>query len=149
MRPAVIVEIEIAADRRAGLGHAVVGSEIHLLVFDAAPQPLNEDVVAPRALSVHADRDAILDQHAGERHARELRALVCIEDLWLAVLRQSFLQRLNAECRFHRDGHAPRQNPATEPVEHDSQIDEAARHGDVRDIHRPDLVRPRDRRTTQ
>ena len=28
MRPAVIVEVEIAADRRAGLGHAVVGSEI-------------------------------------------------------------------------------------------------------------------------
>src|ERR1017187_1141831 len=89
MRPAVIIEVEIAADRRAGLGHSVVGSEIHLLVFDAAPQPLNEDVVAPRALSVHADRDAILDQHAGERDARELRALVCVEDLWLAVLRQS------------------------------------------------------------
>ena len=77
---------EIAADRSAGLGHAVVGSEIHLLVFDAAPQSLNEDVVVPRALPVHADRDAILDQHANERHARELRALAYVEDFWLAVL---------------------------------------------------------------
>jgi hypothetical protein len=29
-----------------GLGHAVIGPEIHLLVFDAAPQPLDEDVVS-------------------------------------------------------------------------------------------------------
>src|SRR5664279_4551803 len=100
MRPTAIVEAEIAADRRAGLGHAVVGSQIHLLVFDAAPQPLNEDVVAPRAFSVHANRDAILDQHAGERHSGELRALVCVEDRWLAVLCQGVLQRLNTECRL-------------------------------------------------
>ena len=52
-----------------------------------------------------------------------------------------------AECRLHRDRHAPRQNPATEPVEHHSQIDKAARHEDVRDVHRQ--VRSRDRRLAQ
>jgi hypothetical protein len=45
MRTAVIVEVEIAANRTAGVGHAVVSSEIQLLVFDAAPQSLDEDVV--------------------------------------------------------------------------------------------------------
>src|SRR5829696_854366 len=43
----------------------------------------------------------------------------------------------------------PRQHPATEPVEHDSQIDEATRHRDVGDVHRPHLVRPLDRKTAQ
>ena len=74
VRSAPIVEVEIAANRCAGLGHAVVGPEIHL-VFHAAPQPLNEDVVSPctfavhadRDFAVHADRDAVLDQQAGEK----------------------------------------------------------------------------------
>jgi hypothetical protein len=50
VRPAAIVEVEITADRRAGLGHAVIGLEIHLLVFDASPESFDEDVVAPRPL---------------------------------------------------------------------------------------------------
>ena len=38
MRSAAIVEVEVAADCGAGFGHAVVGVQVHLLVFDAAPQ---------------------------------------------------------------------------------------------------------------
>ena len=45
MRPSAIVEIEVATDRRACFGHAVVGVQIDLLVFDAAPQPLDGHVV--------------------------------------------------------------------------------------------------------
>jgi hypothetical protein len=71
VRSAAVVEVEIAANRFAGLGHAVVDAEIHLLVFDAAPQPLDEDVVSPRTFAVNADRDAVLDQPAGERGARD------------------------------------------------------------------------------
>ena len=67
VRSAPIVEVEIAANRCAGLGHAVVGPEIHLLVFHAAPQPLDEDIVSPRTFAVHADRDAVLDQQVGEK----------------------------------------------------------------------------------
>jgi len=68
-----VVEVQISADRYEGLGHAVVAFEINLLVFDAAPQPLDEDVVASRALVIHADRNAVLDRHAGERGAPEQR----------------------------------------------------------------------------
>ena len=35
-----VVEVEIAADRSASFADAVVGSQIHLLVFDAAPEPV-------------------------------------------------------------------------------------------------------------
>ena len=33
--------------RGAGVGHGVVGPPVDLLVFDAAPQPLDEHVVPP------------------------------------------------------------------------------------------------------
>ena len=89
-----IVEVQVKTDRSTGLGDAVVSSQIHLLVFDAAPQAFDEDVVPPGALAVHADRDAVLDQHAGECGAGELRALVRIEDLRLAVTSKSILERL-------------------------------------------------------
>ncbi len=39
---------------------------------------------------------------------------------------------------------SPRQDAAAEPVDDCGQIDEAARHGNVGDVHRPDLVGPDD-----
>ena len=50
MRTPAIVEVEISADRCEGLADGVVGPQIDLLVFDTAPQPLDEDVVPPGAL---------------------------------------------------------------------------------------------------
>src|SRR4029077_10716609 len=142
--PPTVVKSEVLTDRSASLADAVVAPQIHLLVFDAAPQPLDEDVVPPGALAVHADGDPVLDQHASECRAGELAALVGVEDLWLAVAGESVLQRLDAECRLHRDRYAPRQYAAAEPIEHNGQIDEAALHRDVGDVHRPHLVWPRD-----
>jgi len=144
-----IIKVQIAADRSAGLANAVVGLEINLLVFNAAPKPLDEHVVPPGALSVHADGDPVFDHNASECRAGELAALIRVEDIRLAVMSQGILQRLDAERRFHGDRQPPRQNPAAEPIKHDSQIDEAACHRDVRDVHRPYLVRPRDLHPTQ
>ena len=58
-----IVEVEISADRAAGLADAFVGSQIDLLVFDATPQPLDEHVVPPGPFAVHADGDAVAGEH--------------------------------------------------------------------------------------
>ena len=69
-----VVKVEVTADRSAGLADTVVGPQIYLLIFDAAPQPLDEDVVPPGALAVHADGDAVFDQHASECRAGELAA---------------------------------------------------------------------------
>jgi hypothetical protein len=116
---------------------AVIGSQIDLLVFDAAPQPLDKDVVGPSSFAVHADCNLIVGERAGEGRASELRSLVGVEDIWFAVTSQCILQRFDAECRLHRDRQSPRQHPAAEPVEHHGQIDEAARHRDIGDVHRP------------
>ena len=76
------------------------GSEIDLLVLDRPPEPLDEDVVAPGTLAVHADGDAGLVQHAGEVVAGEPRALIGVEDLGPAMAGDGFLQRLDAEPRL-------------------------------------------------
>ena len=74
MRALAIVEFQIAADRGACLADAVVGSEIDLFVFDRAPEPFDEDVVAPGSLAVHADGDGVRQEQAGEVGAGELAA---------------------------------------------------------------------------
>ena len=43
-----------------------------LLVFDAAPQPFDEHVVAPSPFAVHADGNIVAGKQTGERRAGEL-----------------------------------------------------------------------------
>src|ERR1700731_1746965 len=80
-----VVEAQVVADRGARLADAVVGPQVDLLVLDAAPQTLDEHVVAPSSLAVHADRNAVVGEGAGECRAGELRALVRVEDVRLCV----------------------------------------------------------------
>ena len=89
MGPPPIVEGQITADQDASVADTVIGSEIDLLVFDRAPQPLDKDIVAPGASAVHADSNAGLGQHFGEGKARELRSLVGIEDFGTALLQRA------------------------------------------------------------
>src|ERR1043165_3480937 len=103
MRSAAIIEVEVAVDRGAGVADAVVGSQVDLLVFDASPQPLDKDVVAPSSFAVHADCNVIVGERADEGRASELRSLVCVEDIWFAVTSQCILQRFDAESRLHRN----------------------------------------------
>ncbi len=66
MRSAVIIEVEIAADRMPCVTDAVIGPQIDLLVFDAAPQPLDKNIISPSPFAVHTDRDVVSGEHAGE-----------------------------------------------------------------------------------
>jgi hypothetical protein len=50
MKSSPVVEVEIPTNRASCLADGFAGAEIDLLVFDAAPQPLDEDVVPPGAL---------------------------------------------------------------------------------------------------
>jgi hypothetical protein len=99
MRSLAVVEIQIPADRSARLTDAVVGPQINLFVFDRTPEPLDEDVVAPRPLAVHADRDGVVAEQAGEVRAGELAALVGIENLGLTVPRERLFDRLRGRTR--------------------------------------------------
>lgn len=53
-----------------------VGAQTGRLIFDAAPQSFDEQLVAPDIPAVHADGEAMQGEHTGERRARELRAFI-------------------------------------------------------------------------
>src|SRR5260370_2388310 len=122
MRTSAVVKVEIPANRMSRLADAFVGPQIDLLVFDAAPQPLDEHVVPPCSFAIHADRDAVAGERAGEGRAGELRALIGIEDFGLAVTSEGVLQGLDAEVLFHLDRHPPRQTPPAPPLPTPRQI---------------------------
>jgi hypothetical protein len=52
-------ETQVISEAGLGRGHAVVGFEINLLVLDALPKPLDEDIIAPAAFAIHADLDLV------------------------------------------------------------------------------------------
>ena len=133
MWAAGIVEADVASDRGAGLGHAGIGPQVDFFVFDGPPQTLDEDVVAPRSFSVHADLDFSACQNFDEVGGRELAALIGVEDVGLAVARQCILNSFNAEVGLQRDRDPPGQHAAGEPVQHGGEIDDAARHRDEED----------------
>ena len=66
MWTAAVVEGQIAADPGTGFRDAGIGPQVDLLVFDGPPQALDEDVVPPGALAVHADLDLAAGQHLDE-----------------------------------------------------------------------------------
>src|SRR5271168_1620042 len=98
-----IEKVEVPAQRSARFCDGVVSLEIDLLVLHRSPQPLDEHVVAPGALAVHADGDPVLLEDAGEGLAGELTALVTVENLGLSVFADSLFESLDAEASLHRD----------------------------------------------
>src|SRR5665647_1623414 len=91
MWTAAIIKVEISADRASRLADGFVGSQIDLLVFDAAPQPFDEHIVPPSPFAVHADGDAVTGEHAGNGIAISMdgkgawRDNVFVERLWRSV----------------------------------------------------------------
>src|SRR5258708_2424855 len=74
MWPPAIVKVEVTADRVPGLADAFVSPQIHLLIFDAAPQALDEDIIPPSPFAVHADGNVVIGEHTGAGRARREEA---------------------------------------------------------------------------
>jgi hypothetical protein len=60
------------ANVRSGIAPGLVGLEVDLLVFDCSPESLDEHVVSPAPLAVHADSDLVGFEHPDEPRAGEL-----------------------------------------------------------------------------
>ncbi len=71
--------------------------EIHLLIFEAPPQPLDEDVVPPPPDPIHADLNSMSLQKPGEFLAGELATLIGVKDLGSPIPSDGLLHRLQAE----------------------------------------------------
>jgi hypothetical protein len=87
VRAAVVVKGNPISKPLVQLAIIGIALEINILVLEAVPQPLDEDVVHPAAAAVHGDLDAGPFERTGEGDAGELAALVGVEDLWLAEAR--------------------------------------------------------------
>lgn len=72
MWPDAVIKCKISADASAGLGNRGVGVEVHFLVFHRAPEALNEHIVAPATLSIHAYGDLFAVEDGGEGRTGEL-----------------------------------------------------------------------------
>jgi hypothetical protein len=103
MRATGIAEGQIPANPGAGLGHAGIGPQVDLLIFDAPLQTLDEDVVAPSPLVIHADFDLTGGQYLDEVGRGELAALIGVEYLGRAVFRQRLLDSFHAKISLPRD----------------------------------------------
>lgn len=75
MRTPAVIERQIASDPAPGRAYRFVGMQVHLFVLDRLPQPLDEHVVAPAALAIHADGNAIVLEQLREFEAGELGGL--------------------------------------------------------------------------
>ena len=97
---------------------AVVGLEVHALVLHAAPQPFNEDVIAPGPTPVHAQLAALVQHRIGEVSGGELAALVGVHDLWRAPSGEGLLDDLGSMAGLQRGGHLVREHPTAGHVHH-------------------------------
>jgi len=85
---AVFPHCRASANRRdtlPDLSDTVVSLEINLLVFQAAPEALNKNIIHPASLTVHADFDTAVLQHVRKIFAGKLTALVAVEYLRCAI----------------------------------------------------------------
>jgi len=127
-----------------GLPAIVVGTQVHFLVLDGAPQPLDQDVVVAALPSRPADSDLLGLQPGNKVSGGELTTLVGVEDLWLAATFQRHFQGLQTELPVKAVGELPAEHMPGEEVHDRNQVEEAFLEGDVGDVSRPDLIHSRD-----
>jgi len=74
MRSPVVIKCDPVGDPILGLVTVGLALEVDVLVLQAAPQPLDEDVVHPSAAPIHRDLNLGHRECAGEDGAGELAA---------------------------------------------------------------------------
>ena len=145
MRPLRVVPIEVVSNVGACCADAVVGFEVHALVFHAAPQSLDKDVVTSSATPVHVQLAVLGQNTVSELGGRELAALIGVNDLGCAVACKSIFKNFSGVAGLQRDCHFVRQHPATGHIDYNGEIDEASGHRGICRVQGPDVIRTHDR----
>jgi len=81
VRPFVVVVPEERSQVDSCLLRRPVFLQVHFLVLDGPPQPLDEDIIQRSASAVHADFNAMLLEDLREFLVGVLHPLVGVEDL--------------------------------------------------------------------
>ncbi len=149
MRPDLIIELDVTVEPLLRVTNRLVRVEIDLLILEAPPEAFHIYVIPPTAAGIHTDLDALVIQQTRELQTGKLTALIGVEDLRMAILRDRLPHRVEAEVRGQRIGEPPRQHSATRPVQDGEERHEAPTHGNVGEVRRPDVVRANDLQTAQ
>ena len=72
--------------------------QVETLIFHGPPEAFNEHIINRSAFPIHADSNIVLKQNARKLRASELTSLVAVEDFWLAISLQCFLESFYAEA---------------------------------------------------
>ena len=70
MQSDAVVEVEIPSQSGLQFAPVLVGAQVNVLIFHAAPQPLDKNVVDPSALAIHADAGVLRFEHIGPCRVR-------------------------------------------------------------------------------
>ena len=97
-----VVECHIAVQPATRLRDATVGPEVDFLVCARPSEPFDKNIVAPRALAVHAHRDLGVLQGRENGNGGELAALIRVHDCRPTMPSEGFAQRLHARRRLQR-----------------------------------------------
>src|ERR1700759_971214 len=97
----LVVKTQPAANALARLRNRAISFDEHVLIFQAAPQPLDKDVVEEPPFPIHADPDTARFQFIEEARAGELDPLIGVEYFRRPMTCNRVLQRLDAEIRLH------------------------------------------------
>ena len=141
MRALLVVVVEKDVETGTQFVAAVGGVQIDVIVFDRAPEPLDEHVVDRSSDPVHRDGDPGVEQHLHEGVRGELRPLIGVEDLRRAVEGEGLFEGGHAEVTGHGVGEAPGEDLATVPVHDRHEVEETFFERYVSDIGAPNLVR--------
>src|SRR5947207_2175886 len=129
----MVVELEVAIQRRHELRPIGEIARIDELVLQAAPQAFDEDIVQRTPASIHADRYAALFQWRQKVRRGELATLIGVPDLGLAETERR-RQRGQTEAGIYGIGEFPTEHETAEPIHDGDQIEKAAPHRNIGNI---------------
>src|SRR3984893_10924893 len=95
VRSLPIIEPKPGPDTLTGFGHGTIRFDVHLFIFQAAPQPLDEDVVEKSPFAVHADPHTLARKLVQERGTGKLHALIGVEYFRTAMPVHRLAQRVD------------------------------------------------------
>ena len=73
----LVKEAEVGLKPLSEIRNAVIGVQVDMLVLHRAQEPFDKDVVHPSSFAVHADRNVVGLQDAGELLTGESYSLPC------------------------------------------------------------------------
>src|SRR5258708_12647257 len=142
MQSALIVEVEVGGQAAMGGARRVIISDVHLFIFDRAPESLGEHVVERAAFAIHADLDRTIEQAIEIPRTGEMTPLVAIPDQ-RRRLSQGAVDRGEDEIELQRLLQFPRDDETREPIENRDEVHPAFCQADIREINPPNVIRRR------